>query len=114
MPKKYLTYFTNHPHQNEREKNQQGCYIRIIYNNLESVISDDPNSHTYFRKIYIKKNSHPECLNKLEQKYKISKLNLYSNSIEGAVKHCKTQIPSPYEYMGGPIVVFEQKVIDKN
>jgi hypothetical protein len=93
-----LIYFNNQPHQNEREKKQEGCYIRLKqHNTIEDIISKDKNAPSYFRKIYIKKNDPQKCLDTLEAQHQISKLNLYPNSIEGAVEYCKTQIPSPYE-----------------
>lgn len=99
-----LIFFNNQPHQNEREKKQEGCYIRLKqHEKIEDIISKDKNAHSYFRKIYIKKNDPRKCLDTLEKQHQISKLNLYPNSIEGAVEYCKTQIPSPYEG-GGTIL----------
>ncbi|GGI90620.1 FRG domain-containing protein [Legionella impletisoli] len=93
-----LIFFNNQPHQNEREKKQEGCYIRLKqHKKIEDIISKDKNAHSYFRKIYIKKNDPRKSLDTLEKQHQISKLNLYPNSIEGAVEYCKTQIPSPYE-----------------
>tara|TARA_Y100000588_G_scaffold395275_1_gene522216 strand:+ start:11646 stop:11990 length:345 start_codon:yes stop_codon:yes gene_type:complete len=108
---KNLIFFDNSPDQNQREKNQQGCYIKIKNApTLEALIASDEQSYKYFRKIYIKKNNPAKCLRTLQNTHGYSKLFLYPNSIEGAVEYCKTHIPSPYEG-GGTLVKIEQKVI---
>ena len=103
-------YVNNHPYQNEREKKQSGCYVNLKkHKSLESIISNDENLPSYFRKVYITKNSPQDCLDELEKQHNISKLTLYPNSIEGAVEYIKTQIPSPYE-MKGTLVTIRQSV----
>lgn len=105
-----LIFFDNSPNQNEREKIQMGCYVKIVNAiNLETLIASDPQNYTYFRKIYIKANAPAKCLQILNESYGYSKLSLYPNSIEGAVEYCKTHIPSPYEYTG-TVIKFLQEV----